>query len=170
MAKLVVPFQIAFDPARYPESYLRMGFTEAQVQAYVVAYLRAVWKAQVTVVDVGDAKLRGRAAAMLRSAGADPHAVVGAPGQMEQGVVDLAVSFPHLGGRAGWFEVKRPSRLVRSPRTGELVQERAAGAPTAAQVAFLERQRRAGAVVGVVWRAQDLDELVPAASGEGRAA
>lgn len=149
-----------FDPSRYPDAYLRFGILEAAVQATCVAYLKAKWRAEVTVIDVGDAHLRGRAAGLLAAAGGNPRLLKGRPGQMARGIVDLAVTFP--GGRAGWFEVKRPAHLVPSPKTGMLIQKAAAGAPTPEQLAFLKRQERAGAVVGVLWWAKDLDAILGA--------
>lgn len=150
----------AFDVSRYPETYLRTGILEAAVQATCVAYLKARWRAEVTVIDVGDAHLRGRAAGLLAAAGGNPRLLKGRPGQMARGIVDLAVTFP--GGRAGWFEVKRPAHMFPSLKTGRLVQKAAAGAPTDEQLAFLARQERAGAVVGVLWWAKDLDPILGA--------
>ena len=149
-----------FDVSRYPEAYLRHGISEALVQVACVAYLKARWRAEVTVIDVGDAHLRGRAARLIAAAGGNPRQMFGQPGQMAPGIVDLAVTFP--GGRAGWFEVKRPAHLISSPKTGRLIQKAAAGAPTPEQLAFLKRQERAGAVVGVLWWAKDLDAILGA--------
>jgi hypothetical protein len=154
------PFPVEFVRERYPADYLRQGLLEERVQAACVAYLRARWRAEVVVVDVGDARLRGRAARLLSAAGGNPRLLAGRGGEMNRGIVDLAVTFP--GGRAGWFEVKKPAWLQASPKTGRLVQRRPAGEPTPEQLAFLVRQGRAGAVVGVLWHPRDLDALVPA--------
>ncbi len=150
-------FPHVFEPARYPPAYLRAGWTEAQVQAVCVDLLRRRWRAEVTEIDVGDRRMRGR----LVRLGLSPMALKGLGGSNERGIVDLAVTFP--GGRAGWFEVKRPARYVPSRKTGKLILDATAGAPTDEQLAFLARQHRAGAVVGVLWAQTDIDAIVRAA-------
>lgn len=157
-------FPHKFDASRYATAYLRTGISEAQVQLASVARLVARWRAVVTEIDVGDRRFRGRMAAVVAAAGGDPRKVEGRGGQNLAGIVDLAVTFPHLGGRSGWFEVKRPVHLTPSPRTGRLIQAAKPGAPTDEQLKFLERQQRAGAIVGVIWAAPDLDQLVPGAA------
>jgi hypothetical protein len=162
LARPTPSFPCRFDPARYDPTYLQLGLLEAAVQAATVQRLWARWKAKVTVIDSGDGRLRGRAAQLLAWAGGDPAALKGHRTTMERGVGDLAVTFPHLGGRAGWFELKRPARYSRS-KTGRMVIAARAGEPTDEQVAFLLAQQRAGAIVGVLWRDLDLEELVRAA-------
>lgn len=112
------------------------------------------------MIDVGDRRLRGRAAMLVRAAGGDPRHLTGAGGQMTRGIVDLAVTF--RGGRAGWFEVKKPALYAPSKSTGRLVQRREAGTPTPEQLAFLDEQYRQGACVGVLWSERDLDAVVEA--------
>lgn len=155
------PFLHRWDATRYPESYLRKGLPEDEVQDLVIGYLRCRFLAEVTVIDSGDRRLRGRAAKLLQEAGGDPHDLVGRGGTMERGVVDLAVTFRN--GRAGWFEVKRPEYLVPSEKTERLVQGHPAGEPTVEQLDFLERQHRKNAIVGVLWGTVDVDAVVPAA-------
>ena len=106
------PFLHRWNPTRYPERYLRLGLDEAAVQLVCVPYLQARWRAEVTVIDAGDRRLRGRAAALLRQSGGDPRSLTGRGGTMDRGVVDLAVTFAN--GVAGWFELKRPAHLVLS--------------------------------------------------------
>jgi hypothetical protein len=159
-------FPHAWDPARYPPEYLKLGPSEEQVVRATVDYLVAKWRAVVTVIDAGDRRLRGRAAHAIRAAGGDPLVLKGRGTTMDSGIADLHVTFPHLGGRAGWFELKKPALLAPSPKTGRLVIRHPAGAPTDEQLRFLRRQERAGALVGVIWWHHDLDAIVPAAVAE----
>jgi hypothetical protein len=153
-----------WDRARYDATYLRLGLSEAQVQANAIAYLRARWRAEVTELDVGDARFRGRAKGIIRAVGGDPRLLNARGGKNRRGIVDLAVTFPHLGGRAAWFEVKRPEHLTPSRATGRLIQAAEPGAATPEQLDFLDRQQKHGAIVGVIWQDRDLDALVPAAA------
>lgn len=152
------PFVHAFDPARYSPAYLRRGPLEAEVQGVCILRLQTRWRARVTVIDVGERRMRGR---LVRQFGLSPKALVGLGGANERGIVDLAVTFP--GGLAGWFECKSPAWYVTSRKTGRLIQRRAAGEPTDEQLAFLLAQARLGAVAGLLWAAEDLDALIPAA-------
>jgi hypothetical protein len=151
------PFLWQWDRARYSEAYLRSGPSEEEVQAAVVEALRLRWRAVVTEIDVGDKRLRGR----LGRLGLDRRIVSMAGGGNRKGVVDLAVTFP--GGRAGWFELKKPEFCVISKSTGLLVQQRKPGEPSDEQLQFLLAQASAGAVVGVLWAVQDLFACVPGA-------
>lgn len=159
------PFLCEWDPSRYPARYLRLGLAERDVVEACVVMLQARYRAVVTVIDSGDARGRGRAARIIAAAGGDPRLLRGSAGQMEAGIADLAVTFP--GGRAGWWELKRPAWLAPSGSTGRLVQRRPPGRPTPEQLAFLERQRRVGAVVGVAWADLDIRTAIEAS---GRAA
>lgn len=156
------PFVHAFESARYPPGYLRLGVSEAQVQTAVIAALQ-VRRALVFPVDAGARMLRGRAVGALRRAGArHPEALLaGRTGAGVRGLADLIGILP--GGRALFVEVKAPAWMVGSPATGRLVQKRAAGAPTDEQLAFLAHVHRQGGVAGVVWSARDLDAILPAA-------
>lgn len=157
------PFLHRWDPSRYPPGYLRLGLSERLVQQSVIRYLEAKWRALVTVIDAGDRRLRGQAAAVIRRAGADPRSICRRQTGTSAGVVDLAVTFRD--GRAGWFEVKRPAKIISSPKTGRQVQASTPGCPTDSQLRFLSRQSDAGALVGVVWWAGDLDSIIPAGYG-----
>ena len=154
------PFIHQWDPARYAPAYLRRGLDERDVVELCVGLLQRSYRAEVTVIDSGDARGRGRAARIIAAVGGDPRLLRGSAGQMEAGIADLAVTFP--GGRAGWWELKRPAWLGPSRATGRWVQRRPAGQPTEAQLLFLERQRRAGAIVGVAWGFQDIQAAVEA--------
>jgi hypothetical protein len=155
---IVYPFPSTFAPARYSPSYLRSGVLEDQVQEACILRLQTRWKARVTVIDVGERRMRGR---LARRFGHSSAMLRGIGGANERGIVDLAVTFP--GGLAGWLEVKKPALYRTSPKTGRLIQRRPAGAPTPEQLAFLLAQHRLGAVAGVVWAPEDLDSLIPAA-------
>lgn len=158
-----LPFLSRWDRDRYAASYLRSGVLEAQVQDAVVAALTFRWKAKVTVIDSGDRRMRGRVARLLSIRGVNPNlAVKGIGGTMERGISDLAVTFP--GGRAGWFEIKRPEHCTASKSTGKLLQRKPAGQPTPEQLAFLAEQYRLGAVVGVLWSPDDLNLCIPGAT------
>ncbi len=158
---MIYPFLHEFDRARYSPGYLRSGVLEAQVQDAVVAALSQRWRARVTVIDSGDRRLRGRMARMLSTRGVNPNlAVKGIGGTMERGILDLAVTFP--GGRAGWFECKKPARYVVSPKTGRLIQRSEAGTPTPEQLAFLLAQYGLGAIVGVLWSPSDIETAIAA--------
>lgn len=148
-----------FDRSRYPEAWLRLGPTERQVQAQVLAHLRGqgcwCWS-----VDVGAAALQGRAAGALRRAGVRrPEALLRgrAPGG-EPGLPD--VHGLTRDGRPIFVEVKRPAHLVVSPATGRLIQRHEAGAPTPEQLAFLAKARSKGALAGVAWGPTDLEEIL----------
>lgn len=152
------PFVHAFDPARYSPAYLRSGLLEEQVQEACVLRLQTRWRARVTVIDVGERRMRGR---LVRQFGISGKELVGLGGANERGIVDLAVTFP--GGLAGWFECKSPAWFVVSKKTGRLIQKRPAGEPTPEQLAFLLAQARLGAVAGLLWAPEDLDALIPSA-------
>jgi hypothetical protein len=152
------PFLHAWDRSRYSPAYLCSGPSEEEVQAAVVEALRLRWRAVVTEIDVGDKRLRGR----LGRLGLDRRIVSMAGGGNKKGVVDLAVTFP--GGRAGWFEIKKPELCVLSKATGLLVQARRPGEPSDEQLDFLLAQASAGAVVGVLWAVDDLFACIPGAT------
>lgn len=156
-----LPFVHEFVASRYPPGYLRSGISEAQVQDAAIAALRAR-KALVYPVDAGAKVLRGRAVGALRARGVrNPEAMLaGRTGAGVAGLADLIGVLP--GGRALFVEVKAPAWLAPSPKTGRLIQKRAAGEPTDAQLSFLEEAWYRGAVAGVVWSALDLDALVGA--------
>lgn len=155
-------FPHEFDASRYATAYLRTGISEAQVQVATLAALRAR-RALVFPIDAGARLLRGRAVGALRRAGArqpERH-LVGLTGAGVAGLADLVGILP--GGRALFVEVKAPAWLAPSPSTGRLIQKRAAGEPSEAQLRFLADARRWGAAVGVVWSARDLDTILGAA-------
>jgi hypothetical protein len=156
-APIEYPFLHAWDRARYSPGYLRSGVLEAQVQESVIAALTLRWKAKVTVIDSGDRRMRGR---MVRL-GLPTMALKGIGGSMERGISDLAVTFP--GGRAGWFECKRPEHCIAAKGSGKLTQRKPAGAPSDEQLAFLLAQTSLGAVVGVLWSPDDLNLCIPGA-------
>lgn len=144
----------AFDPSRYPQAYLRAGYREATVQRLVLVRLRQLGY-RPFVVDSGAARLRGRAARAGVFLG-------GASTGMARGIADVHGTGP--GGRAVYVEVKAPAWLAPSPKTGRLIQRRAAGEPTPEQIRFLEEHLRAGAVAGVAWGPQDVDTILAAGS------
>jgi hypothetical protein len=155
------PFQVAFDHARYPPAYLRLGLDEDQVQARVVARLRALgWFAHP--VDAGAREVRGRVRGALGRCGITSAAVFAAlanGGAAEDGFPDVVGVYRGTG-RALFVEVKRPASMEPSPRTGRLIVKRPAGQPTPQQVAFLTEARRCGAAAGVVWSERDLDGIL----------
>lgn len=155
---LEYPFLHRWDRARYSPGYLRSGPSEQEVQDAIVQALRLRWRAVVTEIDVGDKRLRGR----LGRLGLDRRIVSMAAGGNRKGVVDLAVTFP--GGRAGWFEVKKPELCGVSKSSGLLVQKREPGTPTDEQLQFLLAQASACAVVGVLWGVEDLFSCIPGAT------
>lgn len=155
------PFLHEWDASRYSDAYLRRGLLEKDVVELCVVMLQRRWRAQVTIIDSGDARGRGRAARVIAGLGGNPGMIRGSASQMEKGIADLAVTFQ--GDRAGWFELKRPAWAVGSPALGRPRQRRAAGQPTLEQLLFLERQRRAGAIVGVAWSELDIQVAVEAA-------
>lgn len=152
------PFLWRYERARYSPAYLRSGPSEEEVQAAIVEALRFRWRAVVTELDVGDKRLRGR----LGRLGLDRRIVSMAGGGNRKGIVDLAVTFP--GGRAGWFEVKKPEFCVVSKSSGLLVQRRPAGEASDEQLTFLLAQAEAGAVVGTLWAVEDLFACIPGAT------
>lgn len=158
---MIFPFLHEWDASRYPVGYLRRGLLEKDVVEACVATLQRRWRAQVTIIDSGDARGRGRAARVIAGLGGNPGLIRGSASQMEPGIADLAVTFQ--GGRAGWFELKKPAWLAPSKATCRLVQRRPAGQPTQEQLLFLERQRRAGAIVSVAWSELDIQVAVEVA-------
>jgi hypothetical protein len=158
VAPIEYPFLHEWDRSRYSPGYLRSGPSEEDVQAAIVHALRLRWRAVVTEIDVGDKRLRGR----LGRLGLDRRVISAAGGGNKRGVVDLAVTFP--GGRAGWFEVKKPEFCVVSKSTGQLIRERAPGELSDEQLEFLLAQSRVGAVVGGLWAVEDLFACIPGAT------
>lgn len=150
---------LAFDRTRYPEDYLRRGFSEANVQLVVLARLRQLgcW---AHIVDAGAALLRGRAVGALRRAGASTAALVGRTG-IAAGISDILGIAPD--GRPLFVEVKAPAWLAPSSLTRRLTQRRAAGAPSEDQIAFLLEAERRGAVAGIAWAASDVDAILESA-------
>jgi hypothetical protein len=159
-AELPCPFQATFERARYAAAYLLEGPTEAVVQARVLQAL-AARRILAWPVDAGAARLRGRAALALRWAGVDPKALHGTSSGGIAGLADVVGILP--GGRALFVEVKRPACYRTSPKTGRLILRHAAGEATDAQLLFLERAHRQGAVAGLTWGPTDLAPLLEAA-------
>jgi hypothetical protein len=153
---------VSFSRDRYPERYLRLGLTEKNVQALVLARLRkhCCW---VHVVDAGAAKLRGRAFGALRRAGASTAALAGGTG-VKRGITDIVGITGD--GRPLFVEVKAPEHLAPSSKTGRLVQVEEAGEPTSQQIAFVTEAAKRGAAAGFAWADTDVDEIL----GVGRRA
>lgn len=167
MSPLPAPtFLHLWDANRYPLAYLRQGLDEAAVQRMVQAKLRALG-AFVLTVDSGARLLRGRVMGAARRAGLPPDAVLFTPGRTGAGVSGLADLIGcDMHGRMVAIEVKRPAHLVVSSKTGKLIQQRPAGAPTPQQLGFLQEVHRRGGIAGVVWSPQDLDQVWWGGQGE----
>ena len=159
-------FLHAWKPDRYSAPYLRLGLSEAQVQAFVIAELRQrgiiCWP-----VDVGAKSLRGRAYGALRRGGMSASSaggvLLGRTGAGVAGMCDVIGIMP-ADGRAVCIEVKAPAWFSASIKTGKLIQKRAPGKPAPEQLEFLANAARSGAVVGVVWASTDLRAIFEAAS------
>ena len=152
-----------FDRARYNDAYLLGCVSEATVQKNALATLN-LHRIPALAVDAGGAKLRGRACRALKGAGVRNAASImkgGTQGACSAGLSDILGTLP--GGRALYIEVKAPEWLTRSPKTGRLIQKAAPGKPSDEQLAFLDTMAKAGALVGIIWSPDDLNELLTGA-------
>jgi hypothetical protein len=151
----------SFDRSRYNDAYLLGCVSEATVQKNALATLN-LHRIPALAVDAGGAKLRGRACRVLRGAGVrNAAAKGGTQGACSAGLSDILGTLP--GGRALYIEVKAPEWLTRSPKTGRLIQKAAPGKPSDEQLAFLDTMAEAGALVGIIWSPDDLNELLTGA-------
>jgi hypothetical protein len=152
-------FITAFDRARYPTAYLLQGWPEIAVQNQALGILRQLG-AFVEAVDVGAAKLRGRAVGALRRAGVcDPDRLLVGRAAGRKGVVDIIGCLD--GGQALFIEVKKPAKYATSPATGKLIIEDKAGEPTDEQLEFLYQAHLRGAAAGIIWAPFDVHALLP---------
>lgn len=161
----LLPELPAFDRSRYPEAYLRQGYPEAVVQRMVLTRL-AQLGVEAYVVESGAARLRGRVAGMLRSQGLRAGPLLGMATGTERGICDVH-GVARATGRAVHIEVKAPAWLVLSPKTGKLIQRRAAGEATPDQVVFIGRMRRAGSFAGFAWGPGDVDAILASGPSTG---
>jgi hypothetical protein len=165
-----------WDRARYAEAYLLQHVDEDAVQTAVVEELRRLgivaW-----VNDAGAKNLRGRAFGAMRRAGVFAQeaakALRGRTGAGEAGLPDVGGYIPAaLLGLARavplYVECKAPewrrlaaAHRVSSRRSPGTLQDRAAGALSPEQRAFLVRAHAAGCVAGTVWHVKDLARVLP---------
>lgn len=145
----------SWDRARYPLRALQLPRDEASVQAGILALLARRGIVAVAL-DVGGARMRGRAAAIMRAAGVSDAAkrIRGRSGEgIAAGWPDIVGVIPP-NGRLLAIEVKRPEQIER--RGDGWRQVREAGTPSAAQVATLARLEECGAVACVAWDEMDV--------------
>ena len=148
-----------FDRARYNDAYLLGCISEATVQKNALATLN-LHRITALAVDAGGARLRGAVGRALRRGGINnARQFLGkTQGACSAGLSDILGTLP--GGRALYIEVKAPEWLTRSPKTGRLIQKAAPGKPSDEQLAFLDTMAEAGALVGIIWSPDDLNELL----------
>jgi hypothetical protein len=146
---------------RYAEEYLLGHPTEAQVQDSALGILTAL-RIPALAVDAGGKRLRGDIGRAMRRGGVEQVGayLAGRSGAAHAGLSDIIGTLP--GGRALYIEVKQPEWL-RVSRTGRTRCERAPGKPSDEQLAFLDTMAEAGALVGVIWSPEDLDEILKGA-------
>jgi hypothetical protein len=149
-----------FDRDRYPGPWLCLRPTEEDIQkATMDRLLRLGIKAWE--VDAGAKTIRGRAMAALKMArrmDLARYVNQGQTGAASKGFVDIVGVL--RGGRALLIECKRPEWLGPSPKTGKIIQVEPAGEPAPEQLAFLDTAHAQGALVGIVWSPNDLDEIL----------
>ena len=149
----------SWDRSRYPLRALQLPRDEASVQAGILALL-ARRGIPAWATDGGAARLRGRAAAVLRATGAgDCVASLHRCGGAAVGWPDVIGVIPPTG-RMLAVEVKRPEQVERHGDGWR--QVRPAGNPSAEQVAMLEVLEECGAVVCVAWDEADVVEALEA--------
>lgn len=158
------PYLSEWDRNRYSLHFLLARVPEDKVQADLLEALK--WRGIVALpVDAGAKDLRGRAQAMARQLGANQDQLRwingGKSGAGIKGLADVVGVLP--GGRALFIECKAPAWFAPSGKTGHLIQDRAPGKPSDAQLAFLDTMHAAGAVVGIVWGPGDLKHILAAA-------
>lgn len=156
------PYRSTFDRSRYSEIYLLRCIHEASVQNCALDLL-AAHRIPALAVDAGAARMRGKIGRALKHGGVqNPGAyLAGMAGAASAGLPDIVGVLP--GGRALFVECKAPEWLTKSQKTGRLIQDRAPGLPSLDQLAFLDTMAAAGALVGVIWSPEDLNELLGAA-------
>ena len=166
------PFPCRWVRERYPVDYLLGHVSEHDVQLVTLAKLRA-YGIPALAVDAGARTLRGRAIGALKRAGADAQAVAfvnnGSTGAGLAGLADVVGALPGSG-RALFLELKAPEWLDPSNRReGQFIVARKPGKPTLEQLGFLNTMHHAGALVGVIWHASELDMLLaPWKQAKGR--
>ena len=152
----------AWDRSRYPLRALQLPRDEASVQAGILALL-ARRGIPAWATDAGGARQRGRAAAVLRAAGASQYLrSLEGRGSAVAGWPDVIGIIPPTG-RLLAIECKRPEQVERHGEGWR--QVRPAGSPSAEQVAMLMRLEECGALACVAWDESDVERLL---DGEGR--
>jgi CBS-domain-containing membrane protein len=153
------PYRFAFERARYSDAYLLGCVSEAAVQKAALELL-TIHRIPALAVDAGGARLRGAVGRALRRGGiSNARQFLGrTQGACSAGLSDILGTLP--GGRALYVEVKAPEWLTTSPKTGRLIQKAEPGKPTDDQLAFLDTMAEAGALVGIIWSTDDLNEIL----------
>lgn len=150
---------VSWSRSRYPLHALQLPRDEASVQAGILALLARRGIVAVAL-DVGGARMRGRAAAIMRAAGVSDAArrIKGRSGEgIAAGWPDIVGVIPPTG-RLLAIECKRPEQVERHGEGWR--QVRPAGSPSAEQVAMLARLEECGAVVCVAWDESDVERML----------
>ena len=153
-------FPHTFDAGRYSRLYLFSHVPEEQVQKDVHDAL-ALLGIEAAVIDAGFSAIRGKIYSAMLRCGSSPKTastalqclsgIAAAP----PGWTDLCGCLPPHG-RAFYLEIKAPAWL--NPKTGAIVKS--AGKPSPAQMDFMNRMAKRGALVGVAWSIEDALEIL----------
>jgi len=158
------PYLHRFERSRYPSASLQLCLSEEMIEKTILESLR-VRGIMAQKIDAGGKAMRGKLIQVLRRYGIRPDIANAIAAQVfgsaPRGWLDITGVLP--GGRAMFVEVKQPEWLEVSDKTGRLIQKRPAGAPEPAQLDFMERMHRQGALVGCAWDAGDLDVILKGA-------
>jgi hypothetical protein len=152
-------YRDTFDRARYNDAYLLAQPTEDQVQGAALDLLAAM-RIPALAVDAGGKRLRGDIGRAMRRGGVTSVGayLAGRSGAAHAGLSDILGTLP--GGRALYIECKQPEWLTRSSKSRRLIQKAAPGKPSDEQLAFLDTMAEAGAVVGIIWSIEDLEQIL----------
>lgn len=155
------PFLHEFKRERYSPAWLRLCASEDNVEKAILDSLRHRG-IRAHKIDAGGKAMRGKLLQVLRKFGIRPEVAnkIAAMvfGSAPKGWLDITGVL--RGGRAMFVEVKKPEWLEISEKTGKLVQKQAAGKLEPEQLDFMIRMHSQGAVVGVCWSPEDLDEIL----------
>lgn len=153
-------FLCRFDASRYKKSYLLGHVSEEHVQKDVHDAL-ALLGIEAAVVDAGFSAIRGKIYHALIKFGLPSRVIASVMSSLSgisaapPGWTDLCGCLPP-NGTAFFLEIKAPEWL--NIKTGGTL--RPAGKPSPAQMDFMTRMHKRGAIVGVAWSIDDAFEIL----------
>lgn len=150
-----LPFPWRYDGTQYSDLYLMRQVTEAQVQADILALMRA-YRVDAVPIDAGGRRQRGRMMGAAKAAGMDLAGIqnVKTGAAIPSGYADLEATLAPKG-RSLYIEVKAPAWHSADHRV-----IRAAGVPSKEQLEFLFSKHKRGAIVLVAWSSDDVMKVI----------